>query len=801
LRVIAGRLTNGEDTYRDVDVSFAIEDRQVKLPVAKLTTENGLSIGLEGRVEQRDSGPFGTLAYDVVGATPEAMHDLVRKAGLLAIIGDDRFQGLKDGKIAGLIRLGIRSPAATDVTFDGTLNGAHLNGTAEFDGGLNGWRSRASRVQTILDAPSLPVLLATLGRSGGNPGQAAQPARASLITVGTIATGSESRAEISSQDLNVSFNGNARWPDDAKLALGGTLEIKAAQSTDTLALAGLSLPSGADDVAAHGTLEIGRDKGAWTVAARNFSFGTSTLAGNLTAAPDAGALRIEGNITADRVTVPGLLAAVTDARSDTPVPKTETKDNRAAADVRPVWPEGLFNFSALNNTNATLKVAFKSLELSGGLAAHDGKMTVTLAPGKLAVGDLSAVAAGGQLAGTVGLEKASNGVALTTALTLDQAKLSSVSAAGKGSATFDLRAEARAQSPAGLMAVITGSGTAKLTGAQVSGPSTATVAEVVDDVLSGQLQNDPKAIAASLVEALNTSTMTIGDRELPIALADGSIKLDKIVIEGPDGRIDGTATADLTTLGMDASFQLTSLVRPLSPPSVPLPNRAPPAAKPALPPAIVLYSGQLDNLAGMTVNADVADLQRELVVRQMERNVEELEQSRHVDEERVRLEKERKKKAAADRAAAIAAPRKKETEQLPPVIPESAGTAKTSPDDTWGADAFGPSAQQPAAQDAAKPADAMKPGDAAKPADGASGNTVLTPKISIEPIPPVGAATGEQNGANSPVVAIDPETGLPIPKPEPAVRPSTAQSTPAQRRPDHRRTSSDEVMKTLGGFQ
>ncbi len=380
--------------------------------------------------------------------------------------------------------------------------------------------------------------------------------------------------------------------------------------------------------------------------------------------------------------------------------------------------------------------------------------------------DLSATAAGGQLGGTLSLEKASNGVALATALTLDQAKLSSISAAGKGSATFDLHAEARAQSPAGLVAVMTGSGTAKLTDAEVFGPSTATVAEVVDDVLSGELQNDPKAIAAGLVAALNTSAMPIGDREFRITLADGSIKLDKIALEGPDGRIDGTATADLTTLDMDASFQLTSLVRPLPPPAVSLPNRAPPAAKAALPPAVVLYNGELDNLAGVTVNADVADLQRELVVRQMERNVEELEQSRRVDEERVRLEKERKKKAAADRAAAIAAAKKKEPEQLPPVIPESAGTAKAPPDDSWSAEAFGPlspPAQQPAAS------------DATKSEGGTSGNTVSTPKISIEPIPPVGAAAAQPDGANSPVVVIDPETGLPVPKPAPAVRPSTAQ--------------------------
>ena len=146
LRVIAGRLTNGEDTYRDVDVSFATDGRTVSLPVAKFTTDSGLTIGLDGRIEMREGGPVGTVAYDAVGSTPDAMHDLIRKAGLLDVIGEERVGGLKDGKIAGLVRIGLRAPKTTDVTFDGVLNGSSLNGSAEFDGGFAGWRSHPSRV-------------------------------------------------------------------------------------------------------------------------------------------------------------------------------------------------------------------------------------------------------------------------------------------------------------------------------------------------------------------------------------------------------------------------------------------------------------------------------------------------------------------------------------------------------------------------------------------------------------------------------------------------------------------------------
>jgi len=803
LRLIASRLTDGETTYRDVDVSFVIEGRDVKLPVAKLTTQSGLSIELEGRVETGDSGPAGTFAFDLVGTTPDAMRDLVSKAGLVTVLGEDRFKGLKEGKIAGLIRLGLRAPAATDVTFDGTLNGANLNGTAEFDGGLAGWRSRPSRIRTALDAPSLSSLLMTLGRAPVSEGQAAQPARASLVTAGVIDTDAKTRADISSPDFNMSFNGHTKWPDNANLALGGTLELKAAQFADALAAAGVSLPSGADNVAARGSLEIGRTGDDWTIAAQGFSLGTSTLAGNLTVRPDAGTMRIDGKIETDRVAFQSLLSAVTDARPELPSSAATDAANDAAADAQPIWPEGLFNFAAVGNTNATLDIAFKSLELSGGLAAHDGKMTLTLAPGKLAMSDLNAVAAGGQLIGNAGLEKASNGVAFTSTLKLDQAKLSTVSAAGKGTATIDLHAEARAQSPAGLVAVMTGAGTAKLANAEIPGPSTATVALLVDDVLGGKLQNEQRAISAGLAGALNSSKMAIGNRELAMSISDGSIKLETLALDSADGQVEGNVTADLATLGMNAAFQLTSAVRPLPPPAIPLANWTPPAPKGTLPAVVVLYDAQLDNLAGVAVKTDVASLQRELVVRQMERNVQELEQSRRVDEERVRLEKERRKKLAADRAAAIEAAKKKEMERLPPVVPESAGTANTSAQPPGASSAAPPKPRPPAAAGAntqtSDPPGQQEPQDAAKPADAGAGNTVLTPKISIEPIAPESGAGGEPNSATGAVV-IDPETGLPVPKPEPAVRPSTGRSTgAAQRQP--RRTSSDEVMKSLGGFQ
>jgi hypothetical protein len=213
----------------------------------------------------------------------------------------------------------------------------------------------------------------------------------------------------------------------------------------------------------------------------------------------------------------------------------------------------------------------------------------------------------------------------------------------------------------------------------------------------------------------------------------------------------------------------------------------------------VVYEGPLDNLASVKPGVVVVDLQRDLTVRQVERNVQQLELSRRVDEERVRLEKER-------RAAAIAAARaKKQSERLPPVIPESAGTANgaapdaSPPATTAPAPATPP--PSPAMPDANSQPDASQtstqpsgdPSPEAKPAEG--GNTVLTPKITIEPAPPPGEST--QGDAAGSSVTIDPETGLPIAsQTEAAARPATARPV---KRPTQR-SSSDEVRKSLGGF-
>lgn len=798
LRVIAGRLTHHGNKYRDVDVTFETEGKEIRLPAAKLTMDSGLKVSLEGRVKERDDGPVGTLAYDAVAPTPDAMSDLMRKTGLALQFGDDPFKGLQSAKLAGLIKFGRRTASASDVTFDGVVNASHFSGSADFDGGLGAWRSQPSRVQMTVAAPSLQALLTMVAQDRRTPEAASgEPAEASLISVGTLASGAKARLEVRGHGLDVAFSGNAVWQEGSPLALNGTADVKADELTDALSIAGLSLPAGAAAVATHGTFNVSRDNGTWSVATRDLMLGTSMVTAFLDfKAGEDGRRHVEGKIGADRVAVETLVSVLTDKSS----PQVDGGDAGAAADGsvasewHSIWPTGLFNFTALNNSDADIRLSFASLGLSGDLATRDGEMRLAITPNKITVSDLSAAAAGGKLTGGLSLEKAPNGVTLVSNLKLDQAKLSSFSPSARGVATFELNGEATAQSPAGLIAVMAGKGRATLKDATVRGPAAASLADIVDSVLRGKMQNDPRAISTALLTSLNTSEVAVGDRELAMTLADGSIKFETLALESPEGKLEATVSTDLTSLKVSAALQVALVLKPLPPPDVALPGWKPAPPKGALPPAIVLYDGPLDNLAVMKSSVDVADLQRELSVRQVERNVEELELSRRVDEERARLEKERRKALDAQRAQAA----KKQTETLPPVIPQSAGTANGGQS---GAD---PAPDAINAEPAPNPEAAPNPpvivpqADRQDGSDGdsASSGTLQGQKITVEPIP-----ESEGLAAQNATGQTDPETGLPIPDKNMGAIRSPTSARPTQRPRERRRTSSDEVMKQLGGIQ
>jgi hypothetical protein len=361
------------------------------------------------------------------------------------------------------------------------------------------------------------------------------------------------------------------------------------------------------------------------------------------------------------------------------------------------------------------------------------------------------------LTGAVQLNRLTSGVALDGHFKIDAAELSDLNLQARGKASLEVKAAAQAQSPSALISVLAGSGNLTLDAVALPAPAPSAGMGVIAAVMANKLANQPDDLATALKMSLTSSRAELGSRSIPITITGGIAKLEALTLDTPDGSVSTVTVVDLSSLSIDSAWKLAAIVPPLQPLAEPLPEWVAPPAKGPLPPASIVYTGALGDLAALSVNVDASDMQRELAVRQIERNVEELERLKRQDEYRARVELERRQGLDANRAAAAAAkaagayqpaPTPPPATVLPPVLPESAAST-------------GQTSAPIAAETGGPPPQAVAP---------------QTVTIEAAPITPA----GERPAAAS-------------------ARPQPARNQPNRPSPT-RRSSSDEVLRSLGGI-
>jgi uncharacterized protein involved in outer membrane biogenesis len=782
VRVLAGELKHGNQIFRNVDATVGLDGGNIRIPSAKFTTANGLAVQIGGRIDNAASQPKGTLSYDIAGKTPQALNDFAVITGLSNVIPAARLAATSSAKLAGLLHLGARGPASADITTDGTVETANISGQAEFDGGLQGWRSAPSHVRMVARAPALAPLLAAFGIDAQGISQAdTHEAELVFASTGVIATGSTAVLDISATGFDAAYKGRLAAPGDSPLTYAGVVKLKASDVADVMAVAGLASVKGLAGIPVDGDIDVKRDAGGWSLSSRRIVAGGSALSGMAKISANAdGPAAVSADLNADTITVAGLLASLTDR----PPAVTEAKpEAQASASKASQWPEAGFAFDMLANVAGNIKLGFGTLAVQPGLTVRNGSLKLELAPGKAAITELKGNAAGGALSGAVQLAKAPGAVLLDGAIKIESANLSELGAAAKGKGGIDFKASAQAQSPAALIAGLSGSGAVVLEGARLPVPGAATGVETVAGVLADKIANEPESIAEALRIAAQAASTDLGSRTIAFVIADGVAKFEPVTLQSPDGSATGITVVELTSMAIDSAWRVAPFVPPMPQPAEQLPGWVEPPAKGPLPPASIVYTGRVADLKSLTVHADASDMQRELAVRIVERHLEELERLKLQDQQRAKAELERRQAIEAERAAAVAAavaakaasaaaaqtqtpPASTATAPpvMPPVLPESAGTAAPN-----SGSAQPPPVQQPPVQQGT---------------------------ITVEPDPQASAAAAAADAAAASTQAPIVPTGE---RPQPSARPQPVRSAPPRPLPS-RRTSSDEVRRSLGGF-
>jgi AsmA-like protein len=644
IRVSVGQLITAARTYRDVAMEIELKGGHLRLPLLRIAGDDGFSLELEGDVNDAASRPKGSLRALVGADTGPAIAPLAELLGIPETFRPDarRARAMVPLRLAGSLAFGARTPTSADLVLDGEANGAGVKLNARLDGGPAGWRTGPADVTGLVEGNDAQVIAALLA-PGGSPSRGERPGSGRMMVkaVGVPAEGLASLVSAETGDLALDFRGQIFVRESGNSATGN-LDIRASDGARLASLTGLAPPLRLEGLPIAGSVKLSVDSGTLALDRLALKIAGGDVNGQLSLAAAGERRRVEGRLDFDELSVAKLLGLLQDQRlSVTAVAETAISGRQS------VWSDEPFDASVLDAFEGNIKLNAKRLVLAEGMGLSGVSLDVALQGGKVEVRQLEGAGLGGRCSATLSIAKAAAGVDVSGSLSLAGGTIESLTgnAAGQPRASGVLGGEikfsGKGTSPRSVLSVLQGSGTLSLGEARLGALWPGAVGKAVE----AALKSDPDSLAAILKRTL-AAGLADGELQLPgtvsVEIADGRLAAKPFVIATDEGRAQGVASLDLKTLQFDADWRLDQ-------------KRAVGAGdKAPLPGITVSYRGPVTSLAGLQPRIDSDALERELAVRRMERDLEELERLRKLDEARRREDSERQRR---------------QLEQAPPPVP------------------------------------------------------------------------------------------------------------------------------------
>lgn len=644
-RLNAGRLLLGDRSFRDVTADITLEAAGIGVDTLRLATDDGLGLELSGRIATSDARPKGSLGWLVTAASPAAAASAMALLGLPAEWqpASDRIAMLTPLRVAGTVGIGQRNAEARDIGFDGIANGSRVAGTLRLDASPKGLADSQTDFSIEMANPEVAMLLRQL-----LPAQAAAISerfgqgrgRLHVKGMGRIAAGVLALALLEAPGLAGEYAGRVGLAN-GRLALEGDARING-ELARALAVAGLGARPGYQTTAIRGSARLLARDGAVRIDGSALQIGGAEVSARAhwPAAGDTEQLQVD--VRASEVTVAGLLGLLLDGRG-------EPKDQAQGANAQSAWPDSAFELSILDRLPTTLRLETGQLKVAPGLLITDAALDIKLGGGKAAVSIASAKAAGGSLTGKLVLLKSSGGAELAADLRASGVNLALLAPAPAGQpaptgkANVDVRLAGKAVGLRGLITSLEGKGQVELGAARLVHISPAALADAVAAAVGAKEQVGGADLRRQLAEKIAAGELVVGPRRLPLEIVEGQARLASLLVDTPEGRIASRSLLDLDTLRLDSEWRVELKA-----------GAATDAKRAALPPVSVQFTGPLAALGSLQADVKADALEREITVRRMEREVEELERLRKEDQERARREAERLKALESQQPAAPA---------------------------------------------------------------------------------------------------------------------------------------------------
>lgn len=754
LRVRTGELVIGETTLKDADADLALVADQLKLTALKGTTPDGLGLEIEGDLTNFTKSPRGRLGWVVSAPSEGAM------AALQHLVGVDAAEGaaslaaaLTPARLAGTTRLGGDAGRGVDVVFDGEAHSGRLAGRLRIDGERQAWRKVPVDLTVSLDNGNVADMLQRLLPGSLADAQVARRAgHIELKSVGTPESGLKTLLAVDADGLAATFDGQLTVAAAAPIAAAGSVRMTVADARLPAALMGLRLGAGAAGVPLKGSADIAITQQRSVLTAHGLVIGGAHVDGEIAVTQAAGQPRkLAADVAVDNTSAAALLAILSD----------QAPGVTAAVAARGTWSEAPLDLALLDNLDGSIKMRVGGLSVQPGMALRNAEIEMQLAPQKLNFQRIEGDAMLGRARASLTFERQTAGVAMQGDLRLsglDLAALNGVEEARRvrGAAALHVAFEGRGLSPASLVAGLSGKGEAELADAEISGFAPEAVSAFAEAVLAGKVDREGDGFDRGLRDAFGQGALKLGNRKVAIEIVDGAARLAAVSIETPAGRTSLAATVDLTQLKVDGEWRVEPKVASLAAaPEASAGANAAPASRGPLPSVSMIYVGALAELSTIEPRLSSTAIGRELSVRRMEREVEDLERLRKADEERAKAEQERLRQQEAERLKAL---------QQPAGPPGPGGGGVNAPDRALSPQ---PQTSVPAPAPAWSGTTAVTPDGAGKPAEAGASAAEGEAKVAAPAVPGAGADPGKDAAIRP---QGEPRTAVPRPQPKPRPR-------------------------------
>ncbi len=613
LNLNVGQLTIGNATFADVALDVATRDGKYDFSRVAFVSSSSLEVDASrDAATDISDGQRSPLRFVLRAPNAAAYDELVQLTGLSTTdaVLDRASRALLPAHIAGSVVRDTEGQAL-NVRYDGTLAGNPALGRVRIEGVQEDVSARIWTVATDVSLEKPDAMFAqlglpkqdTLGISSDNPG------RIVLYAIGRPQKGMKTDFSLQSAALTFGFSGTAESAKgDLRLAGDVSGQMKGENKIARL----LAIPPDANAKLTY-TARITRDAMRTALTDVRITTGDANLTGKADISTENAGITAALELESTRLSLATVLEALTQGNITTSgEPSAPTETN---------WAETAFDFTPFRKVSLTAQIKTAELRLDDAMAVSDAEFTISGSEDRMSIRGFTAQVGAGRVVAEAVLERRPAGAQATVRLRGDGIPIEAFSgkqgnSAGKdhenrnGTMSFNVSATGLGLSPKGVVSVMEGEGQVRTKSAMLTYFSPQVIQDVVADIADDKATITSNELKARLAERLTDRPLVLGAQDVALRVRDGALQVDKLKVDTPAASIRATTFIDISGLRLDSEWRVT-------------PKTAGGATP--LPPVTVFFAGDVRKLSQLKPGFGVAALERELTVRRLEGNIDQLE--------------------------------------------------------------------------------------------------------------------------------------------------------------------------------